>query len=226
MCVSVFQEHLYVDTLFQDLTKVVLSCFSCRAKKESMSSLIQPCPPSQNKTFTKCRLIYYWSTCPFSFFPFLENGLWRPQRGSRHRPQMSPIQKQASFSHCYCPLPFGEVPEWFAFTPLHILFQSKSCTKPWWIIQKNMTCIFIKPLFISLLLLEEDQSCSSSSNVCLESKRAKREKSAMYRILSNVTGKRKDFSRITNSDPIGKHEVCECWGESVHRAHVVYSDQE
>lgn len=70
MCVSVFQEHLYVDTLFQDLTKVVLSCFSCRAKKESMSSLIQPCPPSQNKTFTKCRLIYYWSTCPFSFFPF------------------------------------------------------------------------------------------------------------------------------------------------------------
>lgn len=76
-----------------------------------------------------------------------------------------------------------------------------------------MTCIFIKPLFISLLLLEEDQSCSSSSNVCLESKRAKREKSAMYRILSNVTGKRKDFPRITNSDPIGKHEVCDCWGK-------------
>lgn len=51
----------------------VLSCFSCRAKKarRSASSLIQPCPPSQNKTFTKCRLIYYWSTCPFSFFfPF------------------------------------------------------------------------------------------------------------------------------------------------------------
>ncbi len=41
-------------------------------------------------------------------------------------------------------------------------------------------------IFISGLLLEEDQSCSFSSNICLESKRVYREVSVMYRILNNT----------------------------------------
>lgn len=61
--------------------------------------------------------------------------------------------------------------------------------------------------------MEEDQSYSFSSNICLESKRVNRDISVMYRILSNMTCERKEKPRIANSDPIGKPKASGCWGK-------------
>lgn len=67
------------------------------------------------------------------------------------------------------------------------------------------------------LLLEEDQSFSFSSNICLESKRVYREISVMYGILNDMTVRRREKPRIANTDPIGKPQASECRGEIVHR---------